>query len=230
MSHGEKINMDIMHLRHVVESMNNHERMRTEKLISAANKGALDEEALQAVAQLGSSEAIYFLRHHSGHKLEQAISSLWNMLDVFRCACQGIHREAARFSTLAASDRFWHREKQQEVEDIRNEIRKEIFAASSSAFALVDLSRRVFSKVKVVGLKEKIETEFAKAGDHHLIKGLRNNVSHSWFAPADWRVSTSLVGDQSATFEFDCSQLLRDGDFNKMAQDHIKASDRKSVV
>ena len=224
MSFEKKMPDDLDGLRHVFQVMNEHNRKKTEQLLAGLKDSPLDKEGLEAVAMLGPGEANYFLRHHPGHELEQALSSLWNMLDVFRCACKGIQRENTKFAALAGKDEFSHREMQAEVDAIQNEIRKEIFAASGAAFSIVGLSYKVFPKVEVPGYRERVEREFAKSGDHHFIKCLRNEMSHSWFPPANWKVFKSIQEGQSVSFEFDCSQLLRYGEFNRTAQEYILAS------
>jgi hypothetical protein len=220
---GRNIPADMEMLRQIIYSSNKRNRERTDSLIEIAQNGLLDAESMEAVARFGPGEIGHFLRKHPGHKLDQAISSLWNMLEVFRCACKGIQRENENLRSLAAESKLSHPRNESRIDEIQNEIRKEIFAASGAAFALVDLSRRVFPEVEVPGYKERIEDDFSQDGEHHFIQGLRNSMSHSWFAPAGWSVSYAAASNElSTSFQFDCEQMLSHGKFDGMAQKYLE--------
>lgn len=207
------------------------ERQRDE-LIPIVQKSPLTEVDFKRIVSLGPGNWDEVIRHHPGHAIEEGLSSLKSILDVFNRSWRDLSNAFDEFSTFASQPDALHISKRAKKHDIQFEVRKEMFTICHAAKALVDAARSLTAGLSPPGYRERINREFAENGQHRFISQLRDNLSHSWFAPADWSIKTTWIDNgktkvQTTAFTLSSKKMLYDGDFTGIARDYILSSGAK---
>lgn len=216
-------------LKTVLERDKQRRKRERDELILAVQHPPLSDADLKRLVWQGPGDWDEVMRHHPGYAVEEVLSSLRNTLDVFTRSWRDLSSQLERFSAFAASPDAMHRSRRGELEDIQSSVRKEVFALSTAAKALVDVSRRLEAKVSVPGYRDRIEKEFSQDGQHRFVTKLRDTLNHGWFAAADWLLSHGPEG-RSTAFTLSCPDMLHNGDFTGPARAYIiSAGDRIDV-
>lgn len=172
--------------------------------------------------------------HHPGHKLENSIQSLIRTLETHKKCYDDFIASFDSFHVAAKDGTLLTRPRSEELNQYEIACRKEIFAISSSATTLVDMTRRIVMQAnkeaeEAVGKIDipdfhSARTEIFDVYQHEFIKELRNNLNHAFFHEANWLLKDSGE-NQTSHFEFDCEKLKHDGDFNAKARAYIKGQE-----
>jgi len=178
------------------------------------------DEVLNKLVWIAGSDEHDVMCCHPGYDLNRNIESLQRTLETYRRCHTDLIKKLKDFD--AASQDATLFERPQVVELKKHEIgcRKEVFALSSAASALVDIARHVTGKIDIPGFNE-IRANIFDSNHHEFIKKLRNNLNHIKFLEPNWAIKNAGQG-QTSHFEFNTAKLLRDGDFNKEAREFIK--------
>lgn len=198
-------------------------RLKREKMICAIAEAPVSDATLQQLIWLGPTDADEVLRHHPGYEIDEVLSSLSKMLDVYRCSWKALSTELDCFREFAQKPSSLHRSQETTLKDVQSKVRKEVFCLSSAAMSLVAIAQKLETKMSIPGYRDKVGELFISSPEHHFVKKLRNNLNHGWFASADWMMSwsTTVV---SGEFTFSSSDLLQNGDFNSLAKGYIRAA------
>jgi len=174
---------------------------------------------LEELCQLNPKDFSSVMRFHPGHDTEEKLKSLWAVLETFRTSCADLNAAIERFASheptrAAGGDREHAR--------LVAVLRKEVFAASAGAAALVDHARGVREHIPIPNFELKRRTVF-DAGQHEFIIGIRNSLAHSCLVSPEYRISWGADRKKKTSFHFRRSELINNGRFTARARAHIEA-------
>jgi hypothetical protein len=156
---------------------------------------------------------------HPGHDLDGLINSLERALETYwRCHVDLMTR-LDEFDTASQDGTLFGKPRRAELRAHERACRKEIFALSCAAAALVEMARHVVKNI-IVPKIDQLRTQLFDEGQHEFVKALRNHLDHATFLNANWSIEKDRTG-QTSHFEFRRAELLRGETFNTKAQKYI---------
>jgi hypothetical protein len=191
-----------------------------EFLINGIQTVPVPQDVFNKLIWTAGEDAQEIMGHHSGYDLHNKIESLQRALKTYRRCNKDLIARLDTFDTASKDAALFQRPRAAELEEYEIGCRKEIFALSSAAAALVDLARHVTKSVNISDFN-KMRKQCFDSKQHEFIKKLRNNLNHVTFLESDWTIK-NVGQEQTSHFEFKTARLLRDGDFNEEARDYIE--------
>jgi hypothetical protein len=212
-------------LKTFIEHENVRLREECDALVKAVKAPPVSPQTLERLSHLNGNDFREVIRAHPGYDIDRPIQSLRTMLKVFRDSYADLQADIRRFDESSRPRARRDRTRRADQGLIADSVRKNVFAVSAAAAALVAHGRRA---KKLVG-EEEFTVECARAFDqaqHKFITELRNELSHVFFHEVGWKVTYS-AGLSDSTFEFSTGQLLREGKFTATARSYIQRSGEK---
>ncbi len=117
------------------------------------------------------------IKEHPGFAAQEGFDDVKLTLGVFIDYCDDFLRTIANIKNTDDANLF-SRGNRQNVELWDRTLRRHLFGVASSAFALVDTSRRVSRAFPIQGYQEEVAKYFVNSELHHFIQGLRNFATH----------------------------------------------------
>src|SRR6266496_438457 len=134
---------------------------------------------------LGSLQKI---KEHPGYLAHQALDDIQASLEMFFDCVDDLTAATSYFRDQAAEHDLFSRGNRQRLEQLERSIRKSFFAVTSTAFALVDTTRRVRKHYEVIGYDEQVKESFSENELHRFIQDLRNVFSHRHLLNPGWQI------------------------------------------
>lgn len=164
------------------------------------------------------------MRHHPGHRAEQTLASLREMLRILHLAVANLNASIDEFDALSQHRQAFTRVRRSKIDAVEAIIHKEIFASSTAAHAVVEHYRRFISVAQIKDIEENRRLIFDER-EHRFIIELRNGLHHRYYEKADWIIRTPTERERSLSFEFRADKLSSSEiDFSVKAQEYIKMS------
>ena len=158
---------------------------------------------------------------HPGYASNRKIESVNMALVIYNRCHQDLLATLDEFDIASQDSSLFGRPRVDDLKGYETSCRKEIFALSCAAAALVSMVRHVRGCMDIPGLGEALEKYFDMA-QHEFVKELRNNLSHVTFHESSWAIKNTGEA-RTSHFQFNNAKLLNDGDFNEAAQQYIAA-------
>ena len=160
-------------------------RVRRAELAQIVRTSPVSGAVLPELAWMLQPDLEEIMRGHPGWHLEERYASLRIVLQAFNTAVADLNAVLDRFHVASDDPRFLTRGRRGELEAIEHVVRKELFAASGLAHALVDHCRRFRKAAAIPGFDEHLIAAF-DAGEHAFVTGLRTTIHHQRFIAPDW--------------------------------------------
>lgn len=160
------------------------------------------------------------INEHPGYVVETDLTDLVFSLEIFLDSVSELLSTITQFEQECSGLAFWHRGNKHRVSYFERAIRRGVFAASVSALALVDVSRRVNGHYSIDGYKDRIKDTFDENEQHRFIQSLRNYSAHVRLAESGWQVSWSREG-RKAQFILRSEELLSWDNWHRLAKAYI---------
>lgn len=205
----------------VTKQLAQQKKNHKEFLINGIKTVPVPQDVFNKLIWIVGSDAHEIMCHHPGYDLQNKIESLKRVLETYRKCHVDLIEILDAFDTASNDAALFQRPQAAKLEEHAIVCRKEIFALSSAAAALVDLARRVTKSIKIPDLN-KMRQQCFDSKQHEFIKKLRNNLNHITFLESDWTLKYMVGQEKTSHFEFRTAKLLRDGDFNEEAREYIK--------
>lgn len=156
------------------------------------------EEILQQAYFQNFTDAQKALQEHPGFTAHRDLCALRQSLDIFFDSTSELFRSIDIFRKEAQSSGFWTRPAQDRFKERELSVRRSMFAAATSALALVDHSRRVKGKSAITNERylSKLDETFDEC-ENRFVQSLRVCVSHIRMIEADWQVNYSTPRKQT---------------------------------
>ena len=213
-------------LREVTKILSEQKRRRNEFLKEGVKTVPVKDEVLERLVGIGGWEEHEIMSCHPGYDLDGKIRSLQRALETYwRCHADLITR-LDEFNAASKDGTLFLRPRRSELREHEKACRKEIFALSGAAAALVGLARHV---KEIIPEFDEMRAKNFDGRQHEFIKELRNRLNHVTFLEADWSIKDMGPG-QTSHFEFKAAELLRDGKFNAAAQTYIRGQQERIDV
>lgn len=135
------------------------------------------EDTLRDAYFKNFSNAKKAIQEHPGYEAHQNLSALKLSLDVFFDSVSELLKSINTFHNAAQSPEFWNRPNQSEVDKLVLTVRRCVFAAATSAYAIVEHSRKVKNKLPITDYSIRLAEVFDEE-EHRFIQSLRNCVNH----------------------------------------------------
>lgn len=155
------------------------------------------EETLRKAYFKSFTEARTAIKEHPGFIAHCDLDVLQLSLGIFCDSVTELLHAIDSFHNDANSPAFWRRPARQQFRRRELAVQKGVFAAATSALALVDHSRVVSRKVPIPGYQERVGQLFANSEEHQFIQSLRVNISHVRMIEADWQRVHSGAGEHT---------------------------------
>jgi len=178
-------------------------------------------EVLDKLVWMVGQDVHDIMCHHPGYGLNRRVESLQRALETYKRCHKDLMEKLDEFDVASQDATLFGRPRANELKEYEIACRKEIFALSSAAAALVSMARHVKENVVIPSYNETLVSNFDSA-QHEFIKELRNNLNHVTFHDSNWAIRNSGQ-ERTSHFEFNRVKLIRDGDFNEKAQQYITA-------
>ena len=205
-------------------------RRQYEELKTAIEKPPVPGEVLANLVWMPTADFKRVMRNHPAHSIEQRYLSLLSVLSTFRTALSDLYTSLDRFDTLSQDPWAFRRVRREQEQQAELSVRKEIYAVSSAALAIVDHCRKFVESRSLRGIiditkvnnRRKVEFDLE---EHKFIQSLRNNLHHVNFAEATLNIKLvwgpSIV--QSTHFEFSVEELLAsEGEYTVEAKAYME--------
>jgi hypothetical protein len=167
-------------LRQLTDILAEQKRKRNEFLKVAVKTVFVNDEVLGKLVRIGGWEEHEIMSCHPGYDPERKIKSLQRALVTYgRCYADLVTR-LNEFDAASKDGSLFGRPRRANLREHEDACRKEIFAVSSAAAALVDLARHVTASIAIPKLSEALANNFDE-GQHKFIKQLRNHLNHVTF-------------------------------------------------
>lgn len=142
------------------------------------------------------------IQEHPGFSAHNDLCALRLSLDIFLDSVSDLFQSIDTFRIDAQSPGFWTRPARTRFESRELAVRRGVFAAATSAKALVDHSCIVRDEVqkRVAIMEKEYERQRKESFDdneHKFIQKLRDYVSHFRMIEADWQMSYSASGKRT---------------------------------
>lgn len=157
------------------------------------------QEVLDGLFGLMPDDREDVLREHPGSALEQALESLWRMLDVFRLSHTDLVAQFNAFAKFSESSKMHTRVERPGLYSIQSRLNKELVAFSAAAGALVYFSRRLPPNAGLPDHKAKLSEYFDDA-EHRFVISLRNLICHEALPNVSWRIDYGPPQGRSTDF------------------------------
>lgn len=135
------------------------------------------------------------IREHPGFPAHSKLLALQQSLNIFLDAVSEFFSSIKAFQIDAESPLFWTRPFSETFNKRELAIRRGVFAAATTAMALVDHSRRVKNTFSAV--REEYDNQIGKVFDEHehrFVQCLRDCVCHIRMIESDWQTTYSASG------------------------------------
>ena len=167
------------------------------------------------------SDAQKAIQEHPGFTAHRELYALQLSLDIFLDSVSELFQSIDAFRREAQSPDFWTRPAQSRFKNRELAVRRGVFAAATSALALVDHARKVKKRVAITneGYERQLRETFDEY-EHRFVQSLRVCVSHIRMIEADWQRSYSASGKQTQ-FLLRRDVLLQWDDWDKQAKAFI---------
>ena len=186
----------------------------------------ISDDLLERICRLFSTRAYEVLRLHPGCDIDERIASVDSTLDIFNRSLHDLFHELERFSTHSQDSNFLTVNTESELHDIVSALRKEVYAISSSAAALVDHRKELVKVMAIPGYEERHETDFTSSNEHQFVIRLRNTLHHVSAIEGNWEIRSAGL-NQTSHFVFGVDELLRYKKWNKLSISYIRNSGGK---
>jgi hypothetical protein len=213
-------------LRQITKIRVEQKRKLKEFLKESIKEVPVIDEVLEKLASVGNWDEHEIMSCHPGHDLDGKIKSLERALETYwRCHADLITR-LDQFDMASRDGTLFGRPRKAELREHETGCRKEIFALSAAAAALVDLARHVTKNITIPNFQDELANNF-NLKQQAFVKELRNQLNHVTFFESNWSINIAWSTKdtepaQTSHFEFKTAELLRDGDFNDEAQAYIQ--------
>ena len=200
-------------LRQITKIMAEQKRKVKEFLKEGIKRVPVSDEVLEKFVSTGSWDEHEIMSCHPGHDLDAKIKSLERALETYSRCHADLMTRLDQFDVASRDGTLFDQPRRVELREHEGACRKEIFALSAAAAALVDLSRRMAKNITIPSFQEEIVNNF-DGKQHAFIKELRNQLNHKTFFESNWSInvdwSTEGTGPvQTSHFEFKTAELLR---------------------
>lgn len=155
-------------------------------------------DVLQQTYFRNFTDAQKAIQEHPGFAAHRELYALQLSLNIFLDSVSELFQSIDAFSMYAQSPGFWARPAQSRFKDRELAVRSGVFAAATSALALVDHSREV--KKRASTTEKEYERQLKETFDeyeHRFVQSLRVCVSHIRMIEADWQRSYSASGKET---------------------------------
>jgi hypothetical protein len=178
----------------------------------ASSEAPLSPDLVDAVVNLNDAHTRVNMRDHKGFQLAERRDSYLTSLAILESCLQDLLSAICVFENKAfaeGSDLF-DRSGEGEINRIRRQIQKELFATANAAASLVDHARRVDKCHTLNEYDAKRIEYFGTDGIHDFVIALRNMMQHLHIVDANSLITHELrTGTKTATFTISKKAVLR---------------------
>jgi hypothetical protein len=207
-------------LRQVSKVKASQKRTLIESLKETVRAVPVRAEDLKKLVPLLGDEIDEVMSCHPGHSLDGKIKSLERTLETYwRCNADLLMR-LDEFDVASKDGTLFYPSREAALNEYAKSSRKEIFALSGAAAALVDQARHVTMKISFPEFAQ-VRTEHFNIGQHTFIKELRNHLNHKSFLEPSWSIKNVGPG-QTSHLEFNAAKLLRNNGFTGTAKKYLQ--------
>jgi len=128
------------------------------------------------------------IKEHPGCAAQEALQAVQMGIDLFVDNSNDLLSAVADYKNDAQNPGFYDRGNHETVERWDRRLRKDFFAVTSAAFALVDTYRSITKDFPVEGYDERKQV-FADRELHHFMQGLRNYLTHKRLLTPSWQTT-----------------------------------------
>jgi hypothetical protein len=183
------------------------------------------EDVEATFARLLASDPAKFhnvMSTHLGRNVCGALDELQFSLDIFKVSVSDFLATSSDFHQLSRQAIAWRNLDDGTFTTVRRAVSKELFAASASAMALVDHTRRLVNAgCNVPGYHDRVAQFFDGDGLHEVVQGLRNFFSHRSVISLAYKLRSPRPGNRSFFF-IPQDELLAFENWKKGALKYIK--------
>lgn len=174
-------------------------RCRSDRSRSIYKLGPLpwSEEVLRKAYYKDFIETRKAIQEHPGFLAHRDLSDLGLSLDIFVDSVSDLIDSIEAFRIESRSSEFWTRPARVRFDKRELAIRRGVFAAATSAIALVEHSRKINDRGSMPVYQQRVNETFANNEMHRFIQSFRNCINHQRIIEADWRKNWSITGDRT---------------------------------
>lgn len=167
------------------------------------------------------------IKEHPGYMYHAELENLKLSFDIFSDAVVNLLDSIDTFKSEENAEGFWFPVNRARIAQLELAIRRGMFSATTSAMALVDMSRKAVKKIPIDDYQEKIKEVFLDNPEHHFVQELRNYICHNEMVKANWQVSYPSEGGKTIRFIVYSRDLLVWKNWNVLSRKFI--SDSESI-
>ena len=161
------------------------------------------------------------IQEHPGFSAHADLLSLRLSLDIFMDSVMDLFKSVETFNMESQENKFWTRPMDQQFNARLLAIRRGVFAAATTAMALVDHSRVVNKNINVPNYQKQVDKLFVTNERHQFIQGLRQCISHFRMVESDWEQTWSKT-KRHTRFVLHCEKLLAYSNWKPLAKSYIE--------
>lgn len=232
---NSSINLDAKDSMKALKAFSEYDRRQKDAVIAKTidilngQDAPWSEAIIERLSLMSMSDAEKVMVHHPGHKLYIIWQSIENLLPIFKASCDDMRTSLDNFHIMAQDANFFSRRRHEEFEDTCLQVNKCMYHFSSTSVALYNMCqdfRGLFNPPEYI---TSYEACYTNSNEHHLVKAIRNSLSHKHFAPANYQVSL-LQDIHETAFYVQTSALLEYGDLQNSDKRHLLKAGEKIEV
>jgi hypothetical protein len=233
MSKGRILNAEegMKALRVFTDYQNMQREVQVSKTVAMVTPDSIPwaESITEQLSFMNMEQVNKVLALHPGKNLHKIWQSIESLLNIFKLSYDDTQLLLDEFHQKAQEANFFSRRRQKEFESVCLNINKCMYHLSCTSIALYNISQEFRGLFAPDGYIDHYEASYTNSAEHHLLKAIRNALSHKHFAPANYRVTK--VGDVYQTeFCVSCYELLEYGDLRETDKKYVlKAGERIKV-
>jgi hypothetical protein len=214
---------DIEKLKIISEHIKRQKDAKVAKIINMLNgqNAPWPDAVVEQFSLMTASEAGRVLAHHPGYNLYIIWQSIANLLPIFKASYDDMLSSLDVFHIKAKDESFFSRRRHDEFENACLQINKCMYHFSSTSISLYNMCqsfRGLFNPTEYI---MRYDACYTNSHEHHLVKAIRNSLSHKHFVPASYHIK-AFQNSYETFFYVQTSALLE--------HNHLHNPDKKHVL
>jgi hypothetical protein len=186
------------------------------------------QEIKEALSYYSFEELDKVLKIHPGHHLYVTWKSLESLLGIFSISAEETISGFDDFQMKAQNPDFFSRPNTQEFKRNCLQVNKNLYHLSSLFVAIYNVTQKFRGHFYSDRYKNLYESCYTNSEEHHLIKAVRNALSHHHFSTANYSVKVQGTKKDTAFYIY-TKDLLENGNLKDHDKDHIRKYNKLDV-